>query len=157
MFLLLLVFSKWIFLEKKNVVFLIFWLFKEKKGIIEQLLSMFSSPYSHISLPVVSSPKWNPFFFFFFFFFFWNLIFFLFEMGLWESFLSFVIQMGYEFFFILSGVFCFFHLDVEKIEEREGKEFDKSRIFLGLFCSRERNRVFFLALCLQVWKFLFHW
>ena len=39
----------------------------------------------------------------------------------------------------------FSHLDAEKTGEREEKEFNKSRIFLGLFCSKEQNRVFFHA------------
>ena len=72
------------------------------------------------------------------------------DYGNYFSVLLFKWDLSFLYLFILSGVFCFFHLDAEKTEEREGKEFDKSRIFFGLFCSRERNRVFFLTLCLQV-------
>ena len=49
--------------------------------------------------------------------------------------------MGFEFLFFLNFIGCFLfsnfsHLDAEKIGEREGKEFDKSRIFLDLFCFK---------------------
>ena len=46
--------------------------------------------------------------------------------------------MGFKHFYSIKRFLFsnFSHLDAEKIGEREGKEFDKSRIFLDLFCFK---------------------
>ena len=65
-----------------------------------------------------------------------------------------------KFFYLFLRRFLFsdfFPFNAEKTGEREEKEFDESRFFLELFYSRERNRIFFHALGLKNWKFLFHY
>ena len=107
---------------------------------------MFSSPYSHISLPVVSSPKWNPFSFSFFeiwFIFKW-------DYGNYFSVLLFKWDLSFFYLFILSGVFCFFHLDAEKLRKEKEKNLIRVGFFLG--CFVQGNETEYSSL-LSVYKF----
>ena len=74
---------------------------------------------------------------------------FIFGMGCGNHFLVLLFEWDLSFFYSIKHFlfFDFSRLDAKKTGEREGKEFNKSKIFLVLFCSREWNIVFFHAFC----------
>ena len=84
-------------------------------------------------------------------------IWFLFGMGLWKSFLNYVIWMGSKFFYSIRHflLFYFSPLDVEKTGERNGKEFDKNRFFLGCFVQGNETDYSSMLFVLKIENFCF--
>ena len=111
---------------------------------------MFSSPYSHISLPVVSSPKWNPLSFSFSFSFFEIWFFFCLKWDYGNHFSVLLFKWDMSFFLFYQAFFVFSIWMLRKLRKEKEKNLIRVGFFLG--CFVQGNEIEYSSL-LSVCKF----